>query len=104
MKAQRVSKGLIFHRRAAFAADGFGIECLETGLSTSIGRSTTRNKFKVTLLRQQLQQMTEEIAVEEHPAQIELLRAEFGHTIQVVESESPIGSYTHLCPIEWVPV
>lgn len=48
----------------------------------------------MTQLRQRLQQITDEAPVERHPAQVEALRAEFGHTIQVVESELPISGYT----------
>lgn len=38
--------------------------------------------------------MAEEMSVGLHPARIEVLRAEFGHTIRVVDSQFPIDAYT----------
>ena len=48
----------------------------------------------VTALRHQLTEMTETAPVHEHPARIEALRPEHGHTIVVVESDFPIERYT----------
>jgi len=48
----------------------------------------------VTALRSELSEITETAPVQEHPACIEALQPERGHTIAVIESEYPIERYT----------
>ncbi|MBU3591212.1 MULTISPECIES: hypothetical protein [unclassified Polynucleobacter] len=45
-------------------------------------------------LRLQLEQMTEAMPLSQHSHQIEVLRTEFGHTINIVDSEIPVDTYT----------
>ena len=45
-------------------------------------------------LRRELSEMTESVALHEHPARIESLRSKFSHSIIVVESGHPIERYT----------
>ncbi|WP_319575903.1 hypothetical protein [uncultured Desulfobacter sp.] len=45
-------------------------------------------------LRQQLETMTLKLSVAEHSATLEKLRAEFGHSVEIVASEHPIEEYT----------
>ena len=61
---------------------------------STLGQGRATDAAQMTILRRKLWEMAETLSLEAHPARIEALRAEHGHSIVIVESGHAVGGYT----------